>query len=411
MAGAKDNFKSAFGKGAKGKTNFLVFGLVAIGVAGAAALVTRGKTDGSATATLQAAPTGQSKTAGVDTATDSYLQALRESNARETQEAAQKGGSAVATLTSKSVKIDEATGLPQKIDLGAEPKPVALQAPPPPNIAFAAPEGKVASMGGNFGAPDDTKRRSAVASQLGELLAGWQAPGQAIAITRPDTVASGGAAPLANSVAANTVGGYLNDGSSTAVNSVNSVAGAQAVTLIPSGTIFSAVLDTEVVSSDNGPILATIVAGPYKGAKMIGNSRLVDEKVALQFNSLSFKGATVAVNAFAVDQSSARVGLADEVETHWFRKYGLVFLSSFVGGYGEAAAQNASVTSNTSTGSTVVQQAPLSSKDRALVAAGKSGTTLAQQLSQEASKVQTTVTVHQGSPVGILFVGDVSASK
>lgn len=392
-----NNYQKAFGTKSKARTNFLVFGIVAIGVAGAAAFVTKGGSSSSgASATLKAAPDG-STNASVDKASESYLQALRQSNAEQVEAAKQTGSSAVATLTSKSVKIegDQESKQPERVVLDAT-KVTAPQLPTPPAAAFVEPRGQVVSPGVAGPTDAEVKLKQAVSNQVSELFSTWRAPGQEIVVTRDTTAAAQQAAAAAQ---------QANSGASTATQTTT-----KAVTLIPSGTVFAAVLDTEVVSDDNGPILASVVSGPYKGAKLLGQARVADEKLAIQFSTLSFLGQTVPVSAFAVDQKSSRVGMADDVDTHWFKKYGLVFLSSFVGGYGEAAGTTNQVITDTSTGQ-VVQQSPLDPSTRAVAALGKAGTTLAQQLSQETSKIQTTVTVHQGSPVGILFVADVTAQQ
>lgn len=391
-----NNYQKAFGTKSKARTNFLVFGIVAIGVAGAAAFVTKGGSSASgAIATLKAAPEG-SASAGVDKASESYLQALRESNAQQIDAAQKSGSSAVATLTSKSVKIEDAAkdAPAERLVIDAN-KITAPQLPTPPVATFVEPKGQSMAPGSGQPLDAEVKLKQAVSNQVNELFTTWRAPGQEIVITRDTTAAAAQQAA---------------DAAQTAAATDSRSGSSSVVTLIPTGTIFAAVLDTEVVSDDNGPILASVVSGPYKGAKLLGQARVADEKLAIQFSSLTFLGQTVSVSAFAVDQNSSRVGMADAVDTHWFKKYGLVFLSSFVGGYGEAAGTTNQTITETSTGQ-VVQQSPLDPSTRAVAALGKAGTTLAQQLGQESSKIQTTVTVHQGSPIGVLFVSDVTAKQ
>lgn len=391
----KDNYSKAFGKGAKGRTNFLVVGVLAVIVAAGAALMTKKDSAGSgAAANVMAAPDGKT-TVSPDKASDAYLQTLRQSNKEAVAKAEQQGGSAVAVLTNKTTKVEE-----EKKDPAA---PVVLNAPTAPLPQFVPPQGSSVGMGqqvpqyGPSQTPAQQQKNPAVTSQVAELLTTWAAPGQSIYVA-PVSQQQSASAPSAATA------------SSAAATAAAASTEQEQVVLIPAGRILSGVLETEVNSDDGGPVLVQVVSGPYKGARLLGSMRLGVDKVVLTFDKMSFKGKTVAVSAVAMEPSVGRTGLADEVDRRWFQKYGMLFLSAFVAGYGEAASQVAEVQNTTDTG-TVVAKEKLSSRDRAIVALGKSGTAVGQQMQQLSAQVKTMVKVNQGSPIAILFLNDLTAAE
>lgn len=245
--------------------------------------------------------------------------------------------------------------------------------------------------------PQQQQKNPAITNQVAELLNTWSAPGQSIYVAPVSQQAASSASGAPASSAAASAGAASSEQQ-------------EQVVLIPAGRILPGVLETEVNSDDGGPVLAHVVSGPYKGARLLGTMRLGVDKVVLTFDKMSFKGKTVAVSAVAMEPKVGRNGLADEVDRRWFQKYGMLFLSAFVGGYGEAASQVAEVQNTTETG-TVVSKEKLSSRDRAIVALGKSGTAVAQQMQQLSTQVKTMVKVNQGSPIGILFLTDLTAAE
>ena len=363
MKGA-ENYKKAFGSGAKGRTNFLVVGILAVIVAAGAALVTKKNSGGStgAAASVMTAPDGRADVSP-DKASEAYLQTLREANKNETAKAEKQGGSAVAVLTNKTTKVDE------KADAAAPAgaaQPLVLSAPTAPLPQFIPPQGQSMSMGqqgpqysnsqsSQSSQPPEPRKNPALTAQVNELLNTWSAPGQSIymaQVTQPSQAVTTSAQAAADAAAA-------------------AADATEPVVLVPAGQILSGVIQTEAVSDDAGPVLALVVSGPYKGARLLGSMRVGVEKMVIQFNQMTFKGKSMGVTAIAVDPSTARAGLADEVDKRWFQKYGLLFLSSFVGGYGEAAAQVDEVQVQGANGTTV-SKSKLSSGDRAVVALGKS---------------------------------------
>lgn len=180
--------------------------------------------------------------------------------------------------------------------------------------------------------------------------------------------------------------------------------------VVKAGTVFYAVLDTAVNSDEPGPVLATIVSGKYRGAKMIGTlaHQGQQETVLINFTTMSLPGKpnSIGVQAVAIDPETARTALATDVDKHYLLRYGSLFAASFMSGYGKAITQEGTTTTSPLTGTTTTTTPPLSGKDKALAALGEVGTQWAQQV-KPFFNLPYTVSVNQGTSIGVLFVSDV----
>lgn len=188
--------------------------------------------------------------------------------------------------------------------------------------------------------------------------------------------------------------------------------GANTPTIIKAGSVLYAVLDTAVDSDyPDTPVMATIVSGEYKGAKLLGSIKTVrdGQRVMLAFNLMTMDAwpTGTAVNAFAIDPDSARSAVATSVDNHYMLRYGTLFAASFLQGLGQAV-QNSGTTVSSDSGVVTQSTANLNTQETILVALGQVG----QGASGEIGKLQNTpptVKVKAGIGIGILFMGDVHA--
>lgn len=107
--------------------------------------------------------------------------------------------------------------------------------------------------------------------------------------------------------------------------------------LFKAGDILVATIDTAVNSDQpNTPVMATIATGRFKNAKLLGSFTRVDDRVIIQFNTLSAKDLlqSVSINAYAIDQNTAQTALATNVDHHYLLRYGSLFAASFLQGFG-----------------------------------------------------------------------------
>ena len=190
--------------------------------------------------------------------------------------------------------------------------------------------------------------------------------------------------------------------------------GTGAPPIIKAGTIYFAVLDTAVNSDyPDTPVMATIVEGKMKGAKLLGKVTVGQgqgqDRVSLNFTQVDMDEwpDVKAVSAFAIDPDTARTVLASNVDYHYLKRYGALMATSFLTGY-SSAITNAGSSQATSSG-ILSTKSPLSPTSKIMVGLGQIGTTLGT-AAQSSVNTLPTVTVNAGVGVGILFMSDVAGS-
>lgn len=177
------------------------------------------------------------------------------------------------------------------------------------------------------------------------------------------------------------------------------------------GNVIFAVLDTEVNSDETSPVMATIIQGPLKDSKVIGNFQRVSDKLLLQFSVLSAPklSTSIAINAVAIDPDTAKTALSSSVNNHYMLRYGTMLASSFVSGLGQAF-QSAGGTSQATTVGTYITIPSLNLGQKAIVAAGN----MAQQFGAAMAPNITmppTVKVKAGVSIGLLLMADLLVPK
>lgn len=183
--------------------------------------------------------------------------------------------------------------------------------------------------------------------------------------------------------------------------------------LIKTGDVLFAVLDTSVNSDEPGPILATIVSGKLKGAKLIGSFTLPanSDKMVINFNTLSVPGAAkaVSISAYAIDPNTARTALSSNTNHHYLLRYGSLFASSFLEGFGNAfqSADTTVTIGGTGGGDNITVQNGIgrSALENAVIGLATLGKSWGQ-AAQKTFNTPTTVDVYSGTGLGILFTQD-----
>lgn len=179
-------------------------------------------------------------------------------------------------------------------------------------------------------------------------------------------------------------------------------------TVFKAGTVMFAVLQTAVNSDEPSPIMASIVSGKLRGAKLIGKFKRVNKRLVLSFNLLSVPGLvrSVSINAVAISQKTARTALADRVNSHYLLRYGSLFAASFVSGLADAISKSGNTSSFSEFG-VEVQQEELNNSELALVALGNVGKEYANRLNRNFDRPPT-VKLFSGGPLGVLFMQDLA---
>ncbi|MCF6775760.1 hypothetical protein L3V83_04130 [Thiotrichales bacterium 19X7-9] len=189
----------------------------------------------------------------------------------------------------------------------------------------------------------------------------------------------------------------------------------QGPVMIKAGSILFAVIDTAVNSDQAGtPVLATIVTGPYKGTKLLGSFKREEDRLVIQFSMMSMPSMSksIGINAYAIDSRTAQTALASDVDNHYLTRWGGLLGSAFLQGFGTYFSNTTSSSSSTDCpeGSFCIingDQFQTSVRDGIYSGFGQVGTALADAMGKNFNRPPT-VTLDQGTGVGILFMSDVT---
>lgn len=168
------------------------------------------------------------------------------------------------------------------------------------------------------------------------------------------------------------------------------------------GDMVYAVNNLNINTDYNNVIQFTIVApGDMHGGVVSGSFTKIRDTVALQFNLFSKDGKSYPISATAIDPDTYATVFADDVDRHYFQRYGGIIISSMVEGYANSLVS--SETLNTDNGTTVGRERVEDFSDRLLVGVGKAGERLAPMFERDFNR-ESTVHVYKDKPVGLLFL-------
>lgn len=326
-----------------------------------------------------------------------YAQTQALANQLAAQQAAKTGKSAIPTL----IGAVGANGPAVAATPTGPVVPVANTAltQPAPVAALTAPMLTVQTMT----AEQAQQARQGLQGQLNSLIAGWTKAPTSFQATNSGRDANGGAG--ANGTAGAQPGAAA--GGAAAANG-GPLQGGEAVTMpgLRAGDILFAVLDTAVNSDEPGPVLATVVGGPYVGAKLLGDMKINTQSVTLEFKTINLPNSvsSFSITAVAIDPDTARTALATGVNNHYLTRFGGLFAAAFMQGYAQAITSSGTSTIVTPV-STQVTTPTLTAHQQVLAALGQVGQTWGQQLQQYVN-IPPTIKVKQGTSVGILLTAD-----
>jgi intracellular multiplication protein IcmE len=155
------------------------------------------------------------------------------------------------------------------------------------------------------------------------------------------------------------------------------------------------------------------VSGSLKGAKLIGSFNLPANasKMVVSFNTLSIPGVdkTISINAYAIDPNTARTALSSQTDHHYLERYGALFASTFIEGFGNAfQSANTTITVGGTGGTsntTVSNGVGNSLLENAVIGLATVGKAWGQVAAQNMSR-PTTIELFAGTGVGVLFTQD-----
>lgn len=232
--------------------------------------------------------------------------------------------------------------------------------------------------------------QASMSTQAGQLFAAWTSPSQQYVAGNPNVDKLG-----------------VLSGTMISSGSVNGAP------VVKAGTIMYAVLLTSINSDEPGPVLAEIVQGKFKGARLLGTLSNQGKKVLLAFNTLTLPklSESIAINTVGIDENTARTALSSYTDNHYWLRYGTLFASAFIQGYGQSFI-NSAPNYNISLFPPPTPDQPvknnLNPRDRVFVGLGQVGLKYSQVLGN-IFNTPPTVHVYSGTPMGILFLSDLAA--
>lgn len=176
-------------------------------------------------------------------------------------------------------------------------------------------------------------------------------------------------------------------------------------------------LDTAINTDEPSPIMATIhQCGELDQSKLIGTietnkNAQYSQSAVVHFTSINVPGqpTSLPIDAYAMNESTRRTALASSVDNHYFLRYGSLFASAFLSGFGDALMkggqkQQLVITSN---GSAAIQQDAYDTKQMVLAGAGNVGKQMASTMGSVFNR-PATISVDAPIGIGILFMSDLT---
>lgn len=380
-----ENFKTAFGDG---KTRAIYIGGLVIVIAVAAFSIwsfsaKKSAPRGAPLSEVPKMPSMQNPSAADAAgkgATPIYDKLVQEQNQREAERAKQEGGSAVPAMRA---------GTEQRMATQPQPQPAAPQLPQPqPNQGNREEEQKSQQA---FAA-----RVQAMKSQVNLLIAAW-APKEHtnLPVVGKDT--------------------QRNDAQAQA-QAASSAAAAAVVARQPSkkaGDTCYAQLDTAVNTDEPSPVTATIMqCGELDQSKIVGKIEVAQnaQKAVLRFTNINIPGqpASLPMDGVAIDESTRRTALASDVDNHYFLRYGSLFASAFLAGFGDALLKGGQEEQlvTTQTGA-VIQRKAYDTKQLVLAGVGNVGKQAGANMGGVFNRAPT-IKIDAGIGIGVLFMSDLT---
>lgn len=176
------------------------------------------------------------------------------------------------------------------------------------------------------------------------------------------------------------------------------------------GSMLYAILDLEANSDSSPFVQATVVGGPYDGAKLQGGFTPLGEALEITFQTLVYDG-TYAIDAIAVNPDQPKVGLATEVNKHYLSRFGGLFAAAALRGAGEEVKRSGSTTVvNLNGGTAIDSRERAGGREIGFSALGEVGLEAANVLRDGINRPPT-IKVAAGTPVGVIFRQDWTVSN
>lgn len=319
-----------------------------------------------------------------------YDKLIRDQNDREAEVAKETGGSAVPVMRAGVEKAPE----PQKPATPAQTTPPPQQYTPPDTSRQEEEQKRQQAI---------AARVQAMKGQVNLLVTAW-GPKEHIQIPLQKENQRGESSS-----------GERTASTSSAVQSSLASASTREPARKAGDTCY-AELDTAVNTDEPSPVTATIhQCGELDQAKLVGKVEVAQnaqysQKAVLHFTTINVPGqpTSLTIDAYAMDEATRRTALASNVDNHYFLRYGSLFASAFMSGFGDALIKGGqSQQLVTTTTGAVVQQDAYTTQQMLLAGLGNVGKQAASNMGNVFNR-PATITVNAGIGIGVLFMSDLT---
>lgn len=365
---------------------------------------------------------------GTENADPEYVRALQEQNKADAEQALQTGGSSVpvpiGTASNSALTVPTAPDAAQSDPLTAwrkeaETRRLAMEqqvmadeepeetAPAPevvPMVQPVRPQAQAARVD-----PEAPKR---LAAQMRVIMAA-QAP--ANSRVAPITVVPSGYVQMKQAEAeakaqqAQQLATMQASGMSTTDMNGRPIGQVDKV-IVSAGSIVYGQLMNQLNSDLPGPVLVSLLSGPFAGGRAIGQLEVKSDYMILTFTKVIKDGVVYQVQGVALDEETTLTGHRTDIDRHYFTRVILPAAAEFIKGYAGAAAETATSTTTTSGGGVVQDNPSPDAREQVFAGVEEGADQLSDILEDEADRP---VTIHldKGTTLGILFIDSVTTAS
>lgn len=185
---------------------------------------------------------------------------------------------------------------------------------------------------------------------------------------------------------------------------------AKTKTIISAGTISYAQLLNDLNSDVKGPVLAQVLSGPFEGGRAIGEFKMQDDYLTLNFRRIIKDGVSYTVDGIALDEKTTLTGLQSDVDNHYLERVFIPVAADFISGYADAVTETGT-SSTTTAGGGVVQDQPEPTGKEELYEGIKKAADKIGEIMKEDAPDGPTVKLKRGTTMGILFLNPVTTGN
>ena len=180
--------------------------------------------------------------------------------------------------------------------------------------------------------------------------------------------------------------------------------------IVSAGSIVYGQLMNQLNSDLPGPVLVSLLSGPFAGGRAIGQLEVKNDYMILTFTKVIKDGVVYQVQGVALDEETTLTGHRSDIDRHYFTRVILPAAAEFISGYAGAAAETATSIDNSGAGGPVQENPDPDAREQVFAGVEEAGDQLSEILEDEAER-PVTVHLNKGTTLGILFIDSVTTAN